>query len=187
MKKLLTTLCLITISLSSFASHVLGGEIGWKCLPNGQYIFTMAIYRDCTGIQWTFRNETIGIQGSPLPTNGVNGPVVNTITMKPDRVRFQSNSGDLSPYCTPGVNQPYSCANRDPGTVQAFTYNSDPVTLSGTPPSSGWKFFWESPCCRPNNIENVNTTGRMLLRATMYPLPGGVPADPCFDLSLIHI
>ncbi|MFT7084746.1 MAG: hypothetical protein ACJAV5_000453 [Vicingaceae bacterium] len=66
-----------------------------------------------------------------------------------------------------------------------FTYYSDPVTLSGTPPSSGWKFYWEPPCCRPNDIENVNTNGSMLLRAIMYPTANGRQADPCFDSSPI--
>lgn len=185
MKKIILLLAVIIgFAANVKASHVLGGEISWRCLPNGQYIFSMSIYRDCTGIQWTFQNETINITGNPLPRNGIGGSVVNTITLLPDIVRFQnSNNGDTSPDCIPYENQPRSCANGDQGTVQQFTYNSNPVTLTGTPPSAGWKFFWTSPCCRPNDIENVNTNGSMLLRAVMYPLPGGVPADPCFDSS----
>ena len=185
MKKIILLLAVIIgFAANVKASHVLGGEISWRCLPNGQYIFSMSIYRDCTGIQWTFQNETISITGNPLPRNGVGGSVVNSITLLPDIVRFQtSNNGDTSPDCIPYENTPYSCANRDQGTVQQFTYNSNPVTLAGTPPSAGWKFFWTSPCCRPNDIENVNTNGSMLLRAVMYPLPGGVPAYPCFDSS----
>ena len=185
MKKIILLLAVIIgFAANVKASHVLGGEISWRCLPNGQYIFSMSIYRDCTGVQWTFQNETINIVGNPLPRNGISGPVVSTITMLPDRVRFQaSNNGDTSPDCIPYEQQPKSCANRDQGTVQQFTYNSNPVTLSGTPPSAGWKFFWTSPCCRPGDIENVNTNGSMLLRAVMYPLPGGLPADPCFDSS----
>ena len=187
MKKIVLFLAVIIgFAVNAKASHVLGGEISWRCLPNGQYIFSMAIYRDCTGIQWTFQNETIDIQGNPLPRNAPGGSVVTGIPMKPDRVRFQSsNNGDTSPDCIPYENSKYSCANSDQGTVQAFYYNSDPITLNGTPPSAGWKFFWESPCCRPNDIENVNTNGSMLLRAVMYPGPNGLPSDPCFDSSPI--
>ena len=187
MKKIILFLAVVIgFAANVKASHVLGGEISWRCLPNGQYIFSMSLYMDCTGINWTFQNETINIQGNPLPRNGIGGPVVNSISMLPDRVRFQaSNNGDTSPDCIPYENQPKSCANKDQGTVQEFTYNSNPVSLSGTPPSAGWKFFWESPCCRPSDIENVNTNGSMLLRAVMYPLPGGLPADPCFDSSPI--
>ena len=118
----------------------------------------MTVYRDCSGINWTFQNETIDIQGNVLPTNGVNGPVVSSITVRPDRVRFQaSNNGDLSPDCTPAVDSSFLCGNRDQESIQMFTYNSDPIRLSGIPPPAGCKFFWESPCCRPGDIKNVNT------------------------------
>ena len=187
MKKLLYLLSFVLLPFISNASHLLGGEITWTCLPNGQYIFSMTVYRDCSGISWNFQNETIDILGNPLPTNGINGPAISSITIKPDRIRLaNSNNGDLSPSCTPVVDSSFSCANYDNGSVQMFTYTSDPVNLTGTPPTTGWRFFWEGPCCRPNDLRNVNTTnlnGGMLLRAVMYPLPGGLPADPCFDSS----
>jgi hypothetical protein len=183
MKKLLLTAIVILSSLTSNASHVLGGEISWRCLANGQYIFSMALYRDCTGIPWTFVNETIDIQGVPLPRDA-SGSVVSSITIRPDLTRLQnSNNGDTSPSCIPYENDPLSCADEDQGTVQAFYYNSAPVTLSGTPPGAGWKFFWQSLCCRPSDLENVNAYGEMLLRAVMYPGPNGLRADPCFDSS----
>jgi gliding motility-associated-like protein len=30
-----------------FGAHIVGGEITYQCLGNGQYIFTMKVYRDC--------------------------------------------------------------------------------------------------------------------------------------------
>jgi gliding motility-associated-like protein len=184
MKKIFLILAaIIGFATTANATHVLGGEISWRCLANGQYIFSMALYRDCTGLQWTFVNETIDIQGVPLPRDA-SGSVVSSITIRPDVTRLQnSNNGDTSPSCIPYENDPLSCANQDLGTVQAYYYNSSPITLSGTPPGAGWKFFWESPCCRPNGVANVNTYGEMLLRAVMYPGPNGLPADPCFDSS----
>ncbi|MFB1021844.1 MAG: hypothetical protein QMC40_03690, partial [Vicingaceae bacterium] len=147
MKKIFLILAaIIGFATTANATHVLGGEISWRCLANGQYIFSMALYRDCTGLQWTFVNETIDIQGVPLPRDA-SGSVVSSITIRPDVTRLQnSNNGDTSPSCIPYENDPLSCANQDLGTVQAYYYNSSPVTLSGTPPGAGWKFFWESPC-----------------------------------------
>ena len=187
MKKIAATLCFIIISTTSFASHLLGGEITWRCLPNGQYIFSMTVYRDCWGIDWTFSSETIDIQGSPLPSSSpAGGAIISSIVMNPDVNRLAaSNNGDITPSCSPSGVISYSCDNRDPGTVQAFHYNSNPINLYGTPPSSGWQFFWQAPCCRANDIDNVNSSGSTLLRAAMYPTSGQTSADPCFDSSPI--
>ena len=35
------------ISFSSFATHIIGGDITYKCLGNNLYQFTVKIYRDC--------------------------------------------------------------------------------------------------------------------------------------------
>jgi len=34
-------------SFSSKASHIVGGEIGYRCLGGGQYEITLNVYRDC--------------------------------------------------------------------------------------------------------------------------------------------
>jgi len=183
MKKLLYLLSIVLLPFISSASHVLGGAITWRCLANGQYVFEMEMYRDCTGINWTFQNETIDIVGAPLPIDS-GGSTVNSIVLQPDILRLRnSNNGDTSPDCTPYTDSSLSCANGDPGAVQIFYYKSSPITLAGTPPASGWKFFWEAPCCRPNDMDNVNSNGQMLLRAIMYPDSNGQSANPCFDSS----
>ena len=41
---------LVTMGSKVEASHLMGGEITWECQPNGQYIFTLRVYRDCNGI-----------------------------------------------------------------------------------------------------------------------------------------
>jgi len=44
MKKLLSTLIVLSIALSSqinlHASHFMGGEISWECQSSGQFVFT---------------------------------------------------------------------------------------------------------------------------------------------------
>lgn len=180
MKKIIVLLAVIlSFSGVAKASHILGGEISWKCLQTGKYIFYMSVYRDCSGIPLTYGNEVINISGSPLPTNGV-----NSITVKPDLNRFNnSGNGDTSPKCTPQYGNPVTCAGGDNGTVQAFYYVSDPVTLAGVPPANGWRFTHTPQCCRPNDIENIVSSGTILLRAIMYSGPNGQPANPCFDSS----
>ncbi|MBL4708007.1 MAG: hypothetical protein JKY48_06155, partial [Flavobacteriales bacterium] len=184
MKKIILLIAVI-LSFSGVvkASHILGGEISWKCLSSGRYIFYMSVYRDCSGVPFTYQNETLNISGSPLPTNGV-----NSIIVRPDLNRFtNSGNGDTTPECTPQYGPKYTCAGGDNGTVQAFYYISDPVRLAGVPPGAGWRITWTSPPARPTDLENLNTSPfpvwLLLLRAIMYSGPNGLPADPCFDSS----
>ncbi|MEQ8624704.1 MAG: T9SS type A sorting domain-containing protein [Vicingaceae bacterium] len=184
MKKfLLLSLILFSLIKTSKASHILGGEMGWTCLPTGKYIFHMTVYRDCTGIPFIYENETIIIEGTPLP-KGLAGNAFDKITIKPDSLRWNTeNNGDISPKCSDLYDNGYSCANSDRGSVQQFFYRSDPITLAGQPNAAGWRFYWESSCCRPVDIVNVTTTGTTLLRAGMYRVPGSNDKDPCIDSS----
>jgi gliding motility-associated-like protein len=148
----------------------------------------MSVYRDCTGIPFAFQNETIVIDGNPLPKDASGLNDISSIIMKPDSNRWQNSKfGDTSPDCTPEYGFEYSCANGDEGTVQQFFYLSDPIILSGVPPRRGWNFYWESPCCRPGLVQNVNTTGafsgNMLLRASMYATKDNTNVNPCIDSS----
>lgn len=179
MKKLLF---LIAVILSSFtnssAGHFVGGEITWECLSNGEYVFSMNLYRDCSGIPSTLQNETITIVGSPLPLNGV-----TSILVKPDLVRFAAtNNGDLSAYCSSAYGSQASCAAGGAGVLQLLPYKSDPIRLTGTPPSSGWSFFYELPCCFSSNFGNVNASGNGLLRSIMLPV-NNQRVDTCFSSS----
>jgi len=40
-------ICFLSTSISAFAKHIIGGEITYKCLGNGDYEFEMYVYRDC--------------------------------------------------------------------------------------------------------------------------------------------
>jgi hypothetical protein len=180
---LLLTVCLIPNS--SKAVHQIGGEITWKCLPSGEYQFFAKVYRDCSGISWPFINETIQIVGNPLPSSSLGGPAISTIILKPDSaVWLANNLGDISPR---PVGAPsaltISCANGDYGSVQEFSYFSDPIRLYGTPPASGWQFWITSlPCCRAN-LSNLASSGSPMLRAEMYPSSNTTTAGHCYDSS----
>ena len=184
MKKFLFLLLIgLTFVGESKASHIVGGEIGWDCLGNGQFRFYMVVYRDCTGIPFGYNNETLFIDGSTYPKT-VTGSQITQIILKPDSNRWlNERSGDTSPECTNQYGAPNTCPNRDQGSMQQFFYLSDPIVLDGRPPKTGWNFYWDSPCCRPGDIANVNSTGSMRLRAAMFRTKNADNVNPCIDSS----
>jgi len=159
---------------SLYASHYMGGEITWECLSNGQYRFTMKVYRECNGIQFN-ASEILTVTGNP------------SITQIP---MTRISQVDISPQCN-AIGPHITCANAPQpnlGAVEEQIYQSAPVTLSGVPPVGGWIFQWGS-CCR-NPSTNINNASSLdwLLRAVMYRYtpPGATTpqnANPCFDNS----
>jgi hypothetical protein len=162
MKKfLLASILLLSVSISH-ASHLFGGEITWVCTGNGQYVFTLKVYRDCNGIPF-------------VPVAGINvygHPTVCTIPLNPAFTVIT----DISPQQCPN-----NCNTGGAGTIQEIIQVSDPITLAGVPPASGWVFDINS-CCR-NQLVNANGGGQSFsLRSIMYPY-NGTNENPCFDSS----
>ena len=58
MKKslLIAVFVLLIAPLPISATHYMGGEISWECLPNGNYRFVMHVYRECSGCSTCFQN-----------------------------------------------------------------------------------------------------------------------------------
>ncbi|MDA8687420.1 hypothetical protein N9L72_02810, partial [Schleiferiaceae bacterium] len=175
LKRFLAIAVLFLMSFQGYASHLLGGEIVWKCKPNGKYQFTLVLYRECGGI-------TLPTSAQSLATNA--GVSISCAFI---------STTDVVPSCYTGTT---TCAGATSGTgkMQKYVYRSGDITLTGTPPASGWYFTWSS-CCRPSSITNVVSPGgaSYLLRAIMYPytppgstspLSAGTSANPtCFDSS----
>jgi len=183
--KIVSRICLSLIGFlfvtQLSASHIMGGEITWECLPSGMFRFEMKIYRDCNGISLNGNNETlVGHYGAP------NIPVTLI------------SATDISPDCAPGSGVELSCGAGPPfvgfggngsGAVQENIYRSVPIMIAGTPPAGGWIFTWDS-CCRNNSVDNLigpSGTGHTL-RAIMYRYipPGAVTplnTSPCYDSS----
>jgi hypothetical protein len=165
--KWLVVAVITLLSTNINASHLLGGEIYWECTANGQYIFTLTLYRDCTGI------------GIPTGTQTVSGPAGNIAC-----TYIAALSGDVSPDC-PSSALDINCSSGDDGAIEKGVYRSSPVSLNGIPPATGWEFSWTS-CCRPSLI-NTNASG-YYLRSKMYPYTPPGAAQPlntstCFDNS----
>lgn len=147
------------------ASHLLGGEIWWDCLPNGKYVFYLRLFRDCTGIPLT----GAGAISSNSPAGSI---PVSLMAGYPK---------DASPDC--GGSNSIDCGNPVNGTIEEHMFKSAPVTLNGVPPAGGWMFSWTS-CARPT-MTNIGGAC-YFLRAFMFPYNDGTGnrnANPCFDNS----
>ncbi len=160
------------LSFESKATHLAGGEITWECLPNGNYIFTLILYRDCG----------TGTAGLPTGAQTLQNSGGGNISCS-----FISLT-DVSPTCyNGGVGVGCGAVTSGNGAIEQAIYKSGQVTLTGTPPAAGWTFTWSS-CCRPVSITNVNNPSSQsyFLRAIMFPYNNGlgiVNANPCYDNS----
>jgi len=131
---------LLASSNTMEATHLLGGEIVWRCQSNGKYVFTMTLYRDCGGILLPYTAQTLQNNA------GV------TITM--DSI----NSEYILPYCYANTTPTCTGANSGEGYMEKVTYQSGEITLHGSPPAAGWYFSWND-CCRPNTVTNITNPG----------------------------
>jgi gliding motility-associated-like protein len=178
-RKIWIILLLILFSQKIRASHVMGGEISWECNGAGQYVFQLVFYRDCNGAEVNVISENIGVW---------NHPSLTQIT-----VNFISRI-DISPTCTPvaGSPVPLDCGTgmgggNGVGAIEKITYRSNPVSISGVPPASGWIFTYDN-YSRSNaltNISNPSTYG-ITLAAKMFALPNSV-AGTCLDNSPVFL
>ncbi|NBY40166.1 MAG: hypothetical protein EBQ66_04535 [Flavobacteriia bacterium] len=159
-RKILFTICFLA-AFQAHASHVMGGEITWKCGGNGGYIFELVFYRDCNGAEINTVSENLRVWNHPSLTNIV--------------VNFISRT-DISPTCTTvaGAPQPLDCGSGSNGgngigANEKVLYRSNEIQLAGTPPTQGWIFTYEN-YARSNAITNLNnpSTYGMTLAATMY-------------------
>lgn len=171
-------LLLLVIFLGSFsaahATHVMGGEITWKCSGNG-YVFRLVFYRDCNGADVNPVSENLQIW---------NNPVLSTIP-----VHFVSRT-DISPSCTPVAGGPIalSCGSganmgNGLGAIEKVIYESNPINLTGTPPAAGWIITYSNYSLNAGltNISNPLNYG-ITVKATMYAVPGAT-AGVCTDNS----
>ncbi|MDD3876787.1 MAG: gliding motility-associated C-terminal domain-containing protein [Bacteroidales bacterium] len=134
----------------------------------------MKVYRECDGIQFG-ATQTLTVTGHPT---------VTTIPLT------RITQIDISPLCN-SIGPHITCATvtaPNQGAIEEHIYVSNPVTLPGVPPASGWIFNWGDCCRNPStNITNASSKN-WRLRAAMFPYtpPGStvpIQANPCFDNS----
>lgn len=193
MKKLTFILILLISLVSSLkvqASHILGGEVSFECVGGGNYVFTVIVYRDCSGIP--FANSIINL------TNNAGLGIIQCNLI---------STVEITPICTPsfGQNQ-LNCSDtilsRRVGAVNKFTFRSQPISFAGVapPPANGYTFntiagqnanLGQIACCR-NSLANMALGGcnNIVLRAKMHRylsvptnLLSGVPPALLCDAS----
>lgn len=187
MKKIIFGFFLFFLIPEFLLAHYLGGEISWECMngpsyaaaQQGNYRFQLILHMECCGFGGDTNFKTL-----PLETNI---PIISTIFLQlkpnwPKEITPKCYSDSLSMGCSNKLGYLYNL-----GSTLEYIYTSDSafpngVNLIGSPPSSGWIFYYRS-CCH-NYATNLVNNGSMdfKLRAVMYPY-NGQNAFPCFDNS----
>lgn len=149
MKKIFTLL-LGLLCFASFGTHSMGGVISWENVGPSTFVFRMTRIVGCIG-------------DFPPTTATLDGPQ-GTISMQ--LVTYGGNTATCqypSYYCMGIVS---------PATVAYYIYESDPITLLGIPPLSGWEFSIPSGvmCCgsQAANMQ-VPSSSELEISSTMYP------------------
>ena len=154
MKQLLSLILLLQlISTPSQGHHILGGDLTYECIGNGNFQFTLTLYRQCFG-------------GAALPQTSMNisGPVNGVLN--------RQSAMDYSPGCV--GNTANRCLNPvsstgTSGSISRFVFVGV-LNLSGLGPadSSGYTFYVNLACCRGIYL-NTNLQFDQNIVATMYP------------------
>ena len=124
---------------SAFASHIMGVDITYTCLSSDTYVFTLTVYRDCSGISPPTSYNLDFSSVSCGENFSVNLPQIGSEI-------------DVSAVCPTATT---TCAGGTlPGT-EAWTYQAQ-ITLPDT--CSDWIASWNS-CCRNPAITNLDNPG----------------------------
>ncbi len=160
------------LPMKSKATHLIGGEITYRCSGGGNYIFQVKVFRDCTGISFTANTLTL---------NAVGVPGMATITLT--RLPGINGATDISPACTQQIGStlgPLVCnppatggSSTARGAISMFVYESGPVNMMTIPApgaNSPYLFYCNVTCCRnPNdNTKNCKNVGDLVLRCFMF-------------------
>ena len=79
---------LFCLAFSAKANHVIGGNLSWSCLGNGQYVFEVNLSVECSTSLLSRNQQQIGVWNHPSIASIPNNLI---------------NETDLSPNCNPVV------------------------------------------------------------------------------------
>lgn len=146
-------------SINTSATHLLGGEITWECQGNGDYIFTMILYRECGNLPGGGPPTGLGPTES-IQFSGGSSIVVNRLVQPAGIIQ-------ISPVCNgPNGIACGSTTTSGGGAVERHTYKSQPVSLAGPIPVAGWTFSF-GLCCRPASVQNTPSSD-FYIQTVMY-------------------
>lgn len=135
LNQFILALIFILASIQTQASHIMGGEVTYRWLSGNDYLVSLNLYRDCSGI--------------PAPTTG-DIAVFSTSCQDSFIVNLPEVSFD---QLTPACNNVVTTCNGGVSFGFERHFYSDTVTLPFT--CYDWKFVF-AECCRNATITNLN-------------------------------
>ncbi len=162
-KWLAAVLLFSSTSLSSFGSHISGGDFAYECLGNDSFLITLNLFRDCSGI-------TMGNTQFVNFTSTCGGNTNATLNL------INTNGTEISQLCAQQIPNS-SCNGGGQQGMQVYTYQAIVVL---NPPCDTWTMSW-STCCR-NPTSNVPTSNsdNVYLESTMNSLTNNCNNSPQF-------
>ena len=132
---LFISVILFVVQQSAFATHIVGGEITYKCLGNDNYEIKLSVYRDCfNGVPQFDDFAALGIMGADFQL------------VMWDSLEWNKLDDTLTIY----LNNP--CLTQPPDIcVHRTTY----TTTAYLPPSPGGYYLVYQRCCRNQLIRNI--------------------------------
>ncbi len=130
---------IIGISSHIYATHIVGGEITYKCLGNNYYRIQLVIYQDC-------------LNGEPTAISQDTPAYVGIFTGAGEQTPYWADSIAPSSNISVPANFNNNCVNNPPTTcLRKVTFIKDYYL----PPSpSGYRFYYVR-CCRNAGILNI--------------------------------
>ena len=155
---------LILLSLPFFAqsAHIIGGEMTYECVGNGNYIITLKVYRDCQG----------GGAGFDGPNNGRISIYLGDSQVEFDRIVMPDA---VITEVDPDIGNP--CLQVPPGVcVEQGVYTIDLGDQGINLPSSDETYYIiYQRCCRNNSISNIINPGETGATYTIEISPEAQP------------
>lgn len=155
-------LTLLLSFLNSKASGMIGAEISYQCLGNGNYQITMKVYRDCQGIGMCTCPGMAGCSLNGISISSANSSVCNftplSVAMNIDPSPTVSGY-DVVQLCRSVKTTCSNCGTRTPGTmtpaIEVYTFRGT-VNLNSIPSNCCNVVASWSDCCLNAAITNLN-------------------------------
>ena len=160
--KLFLFLLLLGLGITSKASHLVGGEISYKCLGSGQYEVTLTIFRD-------------DFYANPAAT--LDNPAILTIFNRDNNSRLRTENMSLgSDVILPTNTNP--CVSNPPNDVriERGVYKK---TISLPNNTNGYTLTYQR-CCRNDAVGNI-----LNLQGSTYTI--NVPANSVCNSSPVYV
>ncbi|MBL0139344.1 MAG: PKD domain-containing protein [Bacteroidetes bacterium] len=156
-------LVLLLFSDSSFATHIVGGEMNYRNLGGNLYEIKLTVYRDCyNGIAPFDNPASVGIFDANNNLVSVVSPSINDRQQVPNAIN--------TPCLIPPSDVCYEVAH------YIFTTSLPPI-------AGGYQIVYQR-CCRNStivNLANVNSTGATYLATIPDPSVATVNSNPIFN------